>query len=514
MDTPLSPAKVVLLAVHFAAHADIDSLSAVVSTYPLVLRKDLVLRVLLTHLPETTEPDAYRGLLQGLETEDVQLPNDALVDTSSVEAISDNDASRRVKKLRLLTLTDLGTPPQSSDDHLTLFLFQRAYRIDEEAGLLSQLPTLLLPFGHHDPSLQAWITSAVLPLYRRACQYYKDPARTYTLRNFDNLPGATAVQYLLARTGEDEEGLQYVGRDLRGLISPWLQNEARWSIKDINNSQDSVGGESIVCSDWELVLDWLIAQASTSWKTALAAFEQYDGPVDVDFGPNIDAIQRQDRQDYLRRTYAQSAMASLFLLAEPSEAALQRALRVVSKVWSMIGEAHPQELPGVAQTLPDLSSVDTLIDSTSTTFSMRNDLLSPANPLTVPGTTNTRLLHALASSALIATRLGLAWTIRKAGELALLQDAHDQKTELAKLTRTLSSSASRDDDNFWTRSRQEVLWLRDWKEQSSNRPQSDGCGVFGRIPRNDIDKEILRTLLLNGREHKPKTLMKTLEGRN
>src|SRR5690349_4528130 len=49
----LSPAKLVLLAVHCAVAGDVDSLTTLAARHGTVLRKDLLLRILLTYLPET-----------------------------------------------------------------------------------------------------------------------------------------------------------------------------------------------------------------------------------------------------------------------------------------------------------------------------------------------------------------------------------------------------------------------------------------------------------------------------
>ena len=56
---PTSAAHAILDAVHFASRHDVRSLRQLVLRAPETLSTELVLRILLTYLPEATEPASY-----------------------------------------------------------------------------------------------------------------------------------------------------------------------------------------------------------------------------------------------------------------------------------------------------------------------------------------------------------------------------------------------------------------------------------------------------------------------
>ncbi len=115
------------------------------------------------------------------------------------------------------------------ENPLALFLILRAYAVDDGSGALPELPGLFTPFLDLSPRLRTWAISVLLPLLRRNCEYYPDTPLPLTLADFEHLPDRLAVARLLSQTGAREETLPFVGRDLRGLIGPWLYNERRWA---------------------------------------------------------------------------------------------------------------------------------------------------------------------------------------------------------------------------------------------------------------------------------------------
>ena len=64
MSALLSPARVVLLAVHLATKSSIDALTALAAQHSKVLHKELLLRILLTCLPETLPSSEYVSLVE------------------------------------------------------------------------------------------------------------------------------------------------------------------------------------------------------------------------------------------------------------------------------------------------------------------------------------------------------------------------------------------------------------------------------------------------------------------
>ncbi|OLN97284.1 Protein transport protein sec39 [Colletotrichum chlorophyti] len=247
MSLVLSPPKLVLLAVHLAINTNIDSLAFLTSRHAPVLRKDLVLRILLTYLPETIKSSDYVSFLEELSTGEFADREAGDIDYTVVENLSDEDATRKLRKLHLLPLFWKDAPIDTEDDPLALFLLRRAHRVDEEAGLLTQLPDLLGPFLQYTPGIRMWMVSTLLPLLRRNYEYYPSDGIPYTLAEFHSLPDGAAVDALLSQTGVRKEGYALIGRDLRGLLVPWLHSDARWKRNEEGGAPGDDSGDGVFC---------------------------------------------------------------------------------------------------------------------------------------------------------------------------------------------------------------------------------------------------------------------------
>ncbi|KAJ4320014.1 hypothetical protein N0V84_006092 [Fusarium piperis] len=501
---PLSPAKVVLLAVHFATISDRESLSSLTTQYATILRQELILRIILTYLPETVSPSIYAPFVHAIISGEPlsQTTSDDHLGTSPVDTLSDEQASRKIKKLHLLPLKGPDVLHNTDIDPLISFLFSRGYRMDEEAGMLSLVPDLLVPFLDHSPSIRTWMISTVVPLLRRNHLYYPQKQARFSLLEFENLPDRTAVEYLLAETGvvDDEYGL--IGRDLRGLIGPWLYNDTRWK-RDLFNedtSSDSGAALELSCPGWEQTLEWLISQASGSWKIALRAIESWDGPSDTDLGEETSAWLQENQQQYLDRTYAKAVLASAYLVPDSEVDALEGAYKMCCKIKSLLDEEPEGNLQSTVAALAPVQPFDaSAFDGAKASAHLRNDLLQPTNPLTTPKEESIDLLTVLIQSAFLLTRSGVPCTVRKAGDLAFIQDVQDQKAELGRLIRTLSARAPKNDDDFWIRARQEVLWLHSWGNEPGPVTTGSIRGIFGNVPVEFIETELLKALLSSGR---------------
>lgn len=507
MSALLSPPRVVLLAVHLAIKSDIDSLTALASQHSNVLHKELLLRILLTCLPETLPSSEYVSLVERIESGHIghhDHDESREVDWSSVQDFTDEEAAKRVRKLKLLRLAWEEAPEEALEDPLALFLIHRAHRVDEEAGLLSQLPDLIVPFLEHAPCIRTWMMSALLPLLRRNYEYYPGEPIPHTLSAFERLDDRTAASLLLSQTGIREEDLPLVDRDLRGLVGPWLYNEARWT-RERDKTKDAENGgvgDQVHCPGWEQVLDWLTAQASRSWRVAVRAIEEWDGPSDVDWADYGSMWLGDEEQGYLERRYARAVLAAAYLVPESSVEALSGVNSIITKVMSLLDQDPCPTLQVASSLLPPFveSSDDHILCAKNTTY-MRNDLLDESNPLTTPNELTTRLLHTLTLSAFILTKGGAPCTVRRAGELAFLQDEGEQKAEAMRFILALGTKGPKSDDKYWIRARNELLWLRDWGaeegwESASVRAQ----GVFGQLEKEFLEVECLKAFLSNTRE--------------
>ncbi len=505
MSALLSPARVVLLAVHLATKSNIDSLTTLASQHSNVLHKELLLRILLSCLPETLPSSEYVSLVERIESGQLESDNESQeVDWSSVQDFTDREATRKVRKLRLLHLAWEDAPKEALDDPVTLFLIHRAHRVDEEAGLLTQLPDLIVPFLEHAPCIRTWMVSALLPLLRRNYEYYPREPIVQTLSAFERLDDRAAANLLLSQTGAREEELALVGRDLRGLIGPWLHNEARWTrgrgMDQEPESEQVV--DRVLCPGWEQVLDWLITQASRSWRVAVKAIEEWDGPDDVDWAGYGSMWLGDEERGYLESRYARAVLAAAYLIPESSVEALSGVNSIITKVMSLL-DHDPCPTLQVASSLlsPFVESSNGHIICAKNTTYMRNDLLEESNPLTTPSEMTTRLLHTLTLSAFILTKGGAPCTVRRAGELAFLQDELEQKAEATRFILALSNKGPKSDDKYWIRARNELLWLRDWGAEESSEPLSAPTqGVFEQLNRDFLEVECLKVFLTGTRK--------------
>ncbi|KAI1414245.1 secretory pathway Sec39 [Hypoxylon sp. FL1857] len=499
-----SASRIVLLATHLAAKSDIESLTALAAQHTRVLRQDLLLRILLTCLPETLPPSQYVSLVERIASGSLETDFEPReVDWSSVLDITDDEASRKVRKLRLLPLAWENAPTDESQDPVSLFLIYRARRVDEEAGLLTQLPDLIVPFLDHAPAIRTWMVSVLLPLLRRNHEYYPRHPVAQTLSAFEQLSDQAAVDLLLSQTGVHQEDLPHVGRDLRGLIGPWLYNDKRRARGDDNGYPSGNGQPTnhTLCPGWEHVLEWITTQASGSWRVAVRAIDQWDGPGDVDLGGYASMWLEDDEQEYLEQRYARAALASAYLIPEASVEALNGVNSIIAKIMALLDEDPCPTLQVASSLLPPYADPDgeRILCAKNATY-MRNDLLAESNALTTPNETSTQLLHILTLSAFILTKAGVPCTVRRAGELAFLQDGREQKAEATKFIHSLANNGPKSDDKYWIRARNELLWLRDWgAEEVQGSPDIRTQGIFGQLKKEFLEVECLKAFLSNTR---------------
>ncbi|TQV99138.1 hypothetical protein V2A60_004633 [Cordyceps javanica] len=484
----LSPAKVLLLAAHLAAQKDVRALAALAYRNDSVLRPEVLLRVLLTYLPETVEPCAYTELLRDLSDGQVGFPTDLEPDTSPVDSISDETATKKAKKLRLLPLSGKNTTTFENHDSICEFLLRRTYRINTEIGALSQLPELLQPFTDSYPYIKYWAASTVFPFVRRSLQCYVNASSEYSLAEFENLPDRNAAIFLLSESTKRDG--ETVGRALRGLVAPWLYNESRWKA-----SESDIG---MHCPGWEQVQNTILSWATKSWNSAAGAIKHWEGPRDVYFGENLTISLPESKLRFLQKTYATTAVACLYSMTESSEEALRSSYQICCLTRKRLDETD--SLPTLERILLDISLLPafkmTQIRDPKMAAFMRQDLLKMSNPLTSGSPESLQLITALTISAYLSTSLGVPWSVRKAGDLLFIGDEREQKGELNKLLRAVANQAPRDDNSYWRRSRDVIIWLSTWAHHAKPTDlSSQHNGPLGMVPREHIETEFLKTLL-------------------
>ncbi|TGO09865.1 hypothetical protein BTUL_0151g00070 [Botrytis tulipae] len=512
----LEPAMVLWLAIELATKSDLRLLRTLVSRHRNILRNDLVFRILLTHLPESLESSKYVPFIEDIVSGKIIDDSEDTIILDSIKGINPAEVHKRVKKLHLLPLRWKDAPSDILDDHLVMFLIHRALRVDENTGLLSEVPTLLAPFLSYSSYLRTWTISTILPLLRLNYEYHSGTQPILTIREFEALDDVKGTKYLLSKTGKDSSTLgeenQSVGRDLRGLTGPWLYGDNRWKRRKVQDNSTELSQAAVSLekagivnhkyAGWELVFAWVTAEAGISWTTAVKAIEQWDGPGDVDLGGFEDGTEWLDEEDqrHLEQRYAKAALATAYLIPESSIEALEGVHRILSRILTLLDMDKMPTLEAAAAILTPIPTFEESYLYRKNAKHLRNNHLEEKNTLTNPNESSINLIKALLVSAYLLTRGGEGCTVKRAGELALLQDEHEQMMAFRGLISSFGHRSG-SDDRFWIKMRNELLWLRDWgaEEFEGTVDPSQGRGVFGRIHKESIEVEAFKLLLVNAR---------------
>ena len=514
----MSSAHIILEATRSASEADIAALRQLAAQYPNTLQVDLLLRILLTYLPETTEPTLYAPFLQDLISESFSATDDKTFLLSHAEEIPEAEARRRVKRLHLAPLQ---YPPYSSDasiDSFTHFLLHRANQIDAETGSLPLVLQLIDPFIDHSKYLRNWMISTLLPLLRLEYEYYPQKATLRSLEAFERLDGSSAVALLLAEALKEDGGQNWViARDLRGLVGPWihgdnrrkrrrLDTERRRTSDVLSLSKDTTHSkaENASGSEWSHVNEWLVGLATRNIAQAVNAIEQWDGPRDVDYGGWDDRREERNEtaSDASLCRYGQAGLAAIYASEQASLSGVENSHRILNRVAQICGLQNPKELGSAGLPL-DAPMIDSsYLDSLSKAQFLRNALLNAQNPLTTPNQFSVDLAQLLLISGRILEGMHCRMTCNTIAALSILGGEAEQWTELRKLLYGLRARTHQD-DNAWNATRQQLLWLRDWNYRGDSQQYDDHIiksGIFCKIGKTEIEHEILKAFLIAGRE--------------
>lgn len=516
-NTDLEPEQALWLAVQVTLKGDVRTLRTLVSRHRKVLRNDIVFRILLTHLPECLEPSNYVPFLQDLISENLVDDPKEIIDISAITGMSPAEINKKARKLHLLPLLWKDAPIDIHEDYLVTFLMQRALRIDQNTGLLDLVPALLEPFLNYSSYLRIWTITTILPLLRLNYEYHPGSHPILTILEFEALDDRKGTKYLLSRTEKSStmssEENDVVGRDLRGLVGPWLYGDNRWKRRKIQNesllqsqapgatSLESAGIINDKYAGWESVFAWITAEVGLSWETAVKVIEQWEGPGDVDLGGLEDGTEWLDEEDqrHLEQRYAKTALATAYLVPDSTVEALNGVHRIISRIIRLLDLDKAPTLEVAAAILapvPDLESSNHL--SHMNAKYLGNDHLEDKNTLTNPNEPSINFLQALLVSACLLTRVGEGCTVKRAGELALLQDEREQMIAFRGFISAFNHRPG-NEDMFWIKMRNELLWLRSWGAEHLDESNNinHGRGVFGRLSKEFIEVEVFKLLLIN-----------------
>ncbi|KAF4761292.1 hypothetical protein N7455_002860 [Penicillium solitum] len=504
----LSDAHAILLATQLCVGGNVADLPILQARFPHCFPLERLLRIILTFLPESTEPSQYTPVLQELANSS-NLPSDRPINTSAVQDLSESLARKRVRKLHLRPLQR----PDDEDDEdeiasadpLTKFLIHRAHLIDSETALQPLILELITPFYENSPIIRTWLISSLLPLLRLNYEFYAHRDETISLEILESMDDQTTVNILLSLMSSEESNMDLVN-NLRGLIGPWLYGGNRSKRRRLNEAaqQSSVsfieGSEKPQATElagWEHVNEWLLSRSLVDRDSVVSAYTHWDGPSDVDLGgyDNAGTQLSEEQARDLQVRYGQSGLAVVYAHADSSVAVLEGSFQVLTRVAKLLDLEDSSYLTSDSE-LPSVHYDTESTSSTSRASLLQNALLRPTNPLTKPSPPSISFLSALLLSLRILTELGHLVPCRVAANMCLHST---EEMQLAELKNVVNSTVKHPNVNQdWSMVRQRLLWLRDWQaEQSDNAwdEPSPYHGLFWRIPRDTVETEILKALL-------------------
>lgn len=492
----MSQAQIVLKAIDLTSKGDISSLRQLLQpSSPLGL--ELCLRILLSYLPQGTEPEAYIPLLEQL-TSGPQLPRPAHDPPEDFDFIPQQEAGRRVHHVRLQPLSCHDSYFEEEDDPLVLFLVQQARKIDAGTGSLDQVRRLLEPFTDRSPALRTWMIARLLPLLRLEYEKHTD-LNVLTMREFEKLEDREAIQVLLAGAKRKEDA----SNELRGLIVPWLQGNVISTRKRRKLSHhvkkvppDHLARSEVTADEnqkpddqgWSLVNQWLLESSLHSFQYAVKTTTRWHGPDDFDFGDwageKLSSI-GEDMDGAPREKFGQMCMALIYANNETSLDSLEGSQAILKQNAGIFN----LDTGDLIENLPDLD--ESYIRSISREDLLYDSLLDSKNPLTVLSTSSVALLRNVLASTSRLCEVSLRKSCRNVLEIMLFGTQESQWLEFTYCLRNLKRRNI--SSEAWLSALQQIFWLHG--VHTSIHISAQHHEVFGKIPLASIEVEIVSSLL-------------------
>ncbi|RHZ59713.1 secretory pathway Sec39 family protein [Aspergillus thermomutatus] len=500
----ISGAHAILLATQLCATGNVVHLPHLHAQFPSYLPLERLLRIILTFLPESIEPQAYTSVLHELVSGSSGESSEGDVDVSAVQNLPEAVARQRVRKLRLLPLRHPDDEDSEPSDLLTQFLIHRSHRIDSETGLQPLILDLLLPFYQRSSTVRTWLISSILPLLRLNYEYYPSQDETFSLDTIESMDDATAINVLLSMTSPRKDKMD-IARNLRGLVGAWIYGSNRSKRRRLNEAasqsaislpQDSHLPKTTTGAGWQQVNEWLLSHSLVEHDSAVNAFVHWDGPEDVDLGGYGEENQQptQDELTEMRTRYGQSGLAAVYANPDMSSASLEGSLQIVTRVAELLQLQDSLFIACKDSALPSVTFDAGEIPSTSRVSLLQNALLLSSNALTHPSASSVSFLSAILLSLQVLHDLGVSMPCRQAANLCLHSNEDVQLAELRSTVSSITKQTGPGRD--WKKIREQLLWLRDWQAQHEQKMDRPPChGLFWKVSRDVVETEVLRALL-------------------
>ena len=511
----MSRAQTILEAVKLTANGDITALGQLLS-HRHNLKLEHVLRILLSYLPEGTDPDVYIHLLKQISSQQSEpsLHQSRPTHLSHDDHLSQAAAREKVRRLRLLPLAYSDWPLDESVDPLTQFLIHQAHKIEADTGSLDLVRELVEPFIHHSEAIQTWMISTLLPLLRLEYDYYPASDSPLALTQVEKMEGRPAIELLLKRANEmrSKSNRVEIARDLKGLVGPWIYGTSTRKRRKIGNpigqgvtlarlgEAASVDSDPVSSStdEWSNVNGWIVDFSARDFAATVEAIGAWAGPSDVDYADwGEEKLSMEPAQlSTLNSNYAQAALATIYTARDTSIETIMGATRIFQRVVELANMDEPPDLK--RSDIPFKSGIPSEYLGQITQAHLLPNALLRENPLTQPNPPAVMLAHVILTTAYKLLNLGCAKSFKHISESILFGDEAGARADFRKILYKLKHDTL--DDNSWASVRRQLLWLHNW-EDLSDKQMVEARGVFSKIPVVDMESEILSTMLDAGCLH-------------
>lgn len=499
----LSAAHVILLATELCSTADFESLQALQHHRSDILKAELCCRILLTFVSGNEDPNEYVPLLKQLRGVAIQYALEERIDIAAVKALSQEDARKRIRKMHLRRLEPLDFDQSSSDDVVVRFVIQQACRLDAETGDLPAILQLVEPFINDTELLRRWLISNLLPLLRLDYEYYSDGGPGLSLEAFRRFEGSAGLHILLQRA-KTAEGKTYIGRDLRGIVGPWMYGAppSKWRkpSHSFRGASTNVQKSSSARQEpkWQDVNEWILRTSLDDFYLAAEAICSWSGPGDVDLGGYEGPAEPiTEELTTLSMKYGQAALATVYAMNLTSPEATQKSWCILERLGDIAKVEQPRNIDAKS-ILPDRSvPLERIIAMPRGALSY-DTLLEHDNALTWPSSESLNFLEAiLISLRFLGDDLHCQQQLscRSATNLCLFATMQIQQQEMHKILQNFARVASLDTD--WHSFREKILWLSRWSTKGSlgENDKEDRRALFWRVSNEDVETEIFKAML-------------------
>jgi protein transport protein SEC39 len=495
----LSAAHVILLATRLCSDANIEAFRSLRAHYPDVLSEEAVYRIILTFLPEETEPALYRPLLKDSRNEDGQFTS--ALDTSPVHELSEESARAQVQQLHLRQVLPFDSNHNTKEDLRSNFLLQRAHQVDTATGDLLAILQLVEPFVDDSELLRNWLISTLLPLLRKDYEYYPDNSARLSLNEMEGLRGSGGVEILLQHAKKNPID-SAIGRDLRGIVGPWKYGGNQSKRRKVSHEDDiqskNSSGRMDDGDNWQDVNEWIISTSQLDHTLASRVVVEWDGPQDVDLG-GYDSQTPSDLGGGLTLRYCQAALATIYAAEGTSEQVELDCRRILHRVQVLSRlEQPPDHDP--TKFLPDIPPLPPSVVESSRAALLHNALLQSDNELTTPSIGVLNFMNGVLSSLRALHDLHNPLSPRAVIEMCLFSTEERQQQELQKILQQAARSSGSNAD--WRSIREQVRWLRFWEtEPRKSKSVPDGFShrsLFWKVGTQYFERAFLGALLTAG----------------